>query len=212
MRVVSHGPISRLKQKNCEMPWQNSCSYEKGRLGRDMPSIGMLVGLLLALIWWAASALLEQSSSTLSSWRGLFWWPDWGPHWLGAHALAPWACSWSLQGHNPNSATSSTSGSLNRFFSRQWSACSNVLDCSWWSLEGLLVAAQNWPISYQKVLDKNSSACWHFCWALKEAFWHSCRAPVEVELWIYNAIGRWAYQAKKEEEEQINVVLFVYEN
>jgi hypothetical protein len=26
------------------------------------------------------------------------------------------------------------------------------------------------------------------------------------------AIGRWAYQAKKEEEEQINVVLFVNEN
>jgi hypothetical protein len=25
-------------------------------------------------------------------------------------------------------------------------------------------------------------------------------------------IGRWAYQAKKEEEEQINVVLFVNEN
>jgi hypothetical protein len=26
------------------------------------------------------------------------------------------------------------------------------------------------------------------------------------------AIGRWAYQAKKEEEEQINIVLFVSEN
>jgi hypothetical protein len=26
------------------------------------------------------------------------------------------------------------------------------------------------------------------------------------------AIGRWAYQAKKKEEEQINVVLFVNEN
>jgi hypothetical protein len=26
------------------------------------------------------------------------------------------------------------------------------------------------------------------------------------------AIGRWAHQAKKEEEEQINVVLFVNEN
>jgi hypothetical protein len=26
------------------------------------------------------------------------------------------------------------------------------------------------------------------------------------------AIGHWAYQAKKEEEEQINVVLFVNEN
>jgi hypothetical protein len=28
----------------------------------------------------------------------------------------------------------------------------------------------------------------------------------------YTAIGRWAYQAKKEEEEQINVVLFVTKN
>jgi hypothetical protein len=29
--------------------------------------------------------------------------------------------------------------------------------------------------------------------------------------WL-SAIGRWAYQAKKEEEEQINIVLFVNEN
>ncbi len=29
---------------------------------------------------------------------------------------------------------------------------------------------------------------------------------------IRNAIGCWVYQAKKEEEEQINVVLFVNEN
>jgi hypothetical protein len=29
---------------------------------------------------------------------------------------------------------------------------------------------------------------------------------------IYTAIGRWAYHAKKEEEELINVVLFVNEN
>ncbi len=32
--------------------------------------------------------------------------------------------------------------------------CSNTLACPWWSLEGLLAAAQNWPISYQKVLVK----------------------------------------------------------
>jgi hypothetical protein len=32
--------------------------------------------------------------------------------------------------------------------------------------------------------------------------------------WVmnYNVIGRWAYQAKKEEEEQMNVVFFVNEN
>jgi hypothetical protein len=51
-----------------------------------------------------------------------------------------------------------------------------------------------------------------FLCALKEACRHSCRAPVEDGLWIHNAIGRWAYQVKKEEEEQINVVLFVNEN
>jgi hypothetical protein len=42
-----------------------------------------------------------------------------------------------------------------------------------------------------------------------------------VKVWPYSqnfwsqklpAIGRWAYQTKKEEEEQINVVLFVNEN
>jgi hypothetical protein len=51
-----------------------------------------------------------------------------------------------------------------------------------------------------------------FLRALKEACRHSCRAPVEVGLLIHNVIGRWAYQAKKEEQEQINVVLFVNEN
>jgi hypothetical protein len=30
-------------------------------------------------------------------------------------------------------------------------------------LEGLLAAAQNWPISYQMVLKENSSAYWHSC-------------------------------------------------
>ncbi len=75
-----------------------------------------LAGLLLALTRQAASALLELSSSTLSSWRSLRWQPDWAPHWLGARALAPLACSWSLQGHKPNSAASSTSGSLKSVF------------------------------------------------------------------------------------------------
>jgi hypothetical protein len=48
-----------MATKSFEMPWQNGCSYKKGSLGRDMPSIGTLVGLLLALTWQAASALLE---------------------------------------------------------------------------------------------------------------------------------------------------------
>jgi hypothetical protein len=152
-----------LATKNFETPRRNGCSYKKGSLGRDMPSIGMLVGLLLALTWRAASALLELSSSILSSWRGLCRRPDWAPHWLGAHALAPWACFWSLQGHEPNSAASGTSGSSKRIFCHWWSACSNMLASSWWSLEGSLAAAQNWPISYKKVLDKKFSACRHSC-------------------------------------------------
>jgi hypothetical protein len=75
-----------------------------------------LAGLLLASTRPAASALLELSSSTLSSWCGLCQWPDWAPHRLGTRTLAPWACSWSLQGHKHNSAASSTSGSLKRIF------------------------------------------------------------------------------------------------
>ncbi len=127
-----------------------------------MPSVGTLVGLLLFLTWWAASALLELSCLTLSSWSGLCWQPDWAPHRLGARALAPWACSWSLQGHKPNSAASGTSGSSKRFFPRWWLVCSNMLACPWWSLEGMLAAAQNRPISYQKVLVK-LAACQHSC-------------------------------------------------
>jgi hypothetical protein len=166
-----------------------------------------LVGLLLALTRWATSALLELSSPTSTSWCRLSRQPDWAPCWLGACALAPWDRSWSLQGHKTNSATSSTSGSLKRFFCRWWLACSNVLACSCWSLEGLLVAAQNQPISYQKVL-VNSSACRHSCLEnnRSSACQRSCQASVEDKLWIHNAIGRWAYQAK--EEEQINVALF----
>ncbi len=123
-----------------ETPRRNGCSHEKGSFGRDMPSVGMLVGLLLALTRQAASALLELSSSTLSSWCGLCRQPDWAPHRLGACALSPWACSWSLQGHEPNSAASGTSWPSKRVFCRQWLACSDMLACPWWSLEGSLAA------------------------------------------------------------------------
>jgi hypothetical protein len=43
-----------------------------------------------------------------------------------------------------------------------------VLACSWWSLEGLLAAAQNWPISYQKVLKKHLLSLLAFLRTLKE--------------------------------------------
>ncbi len=118
LQVVSCGPISCWQQNFLRRlaPRQNGSSYKKGSLGRDMPSVGMLVGLLLARTRQAASALLELLSSTLSSWRGLCRQPDWAPHRLGARALTPRASSWSLQGHEPNSAMSGTSGSSKFFF------------------------------------------------------------------------------------------------
>ncbi len=161
LRVVSCGPISHSQQKF----WDASAEWlflQKRQSWKKYPSIGTLVGLLLALTWQAASALLELSSSTSSSRRGLCQQPDWASHRLGARALAPWACSWSLQGHEPNFATSSTSGSSKRFFCHQWLVCSNMLSCPWWSSEGSLAVALNWPISHQKVL-VNSAACRHSC-------------------------------------------------
>ncbi len=124
--------------------------------------IARLVGLLLAWTRQAASALLELSSPSSTSWRGLCRQSNWAPCWLGTHVLAPWDRSWSLQGHDPNSTASSTLGSSERIFCHQLLACSNVLACSWWSLEGLLAAAQNRPNSYQKVL-VNLAACRHSC-------------------------------------------------
>ncbi len=51
---------------------------------------------------------------------------------------------------------------LKKIFCHQWLACSNTLACPWWSLEGLLTAAQNWPIYYQKIL-VNLAPCRHSC-------------------------------------------------
>ncbi len=52
---------------------------------------------------------------------------------------------------------------LRKNFCRCWSAPSDALACPWRSLGGLLTAAQNRLISYQKVLGQNSSACWRSC-------------------------------------------------
>ncbi len=179
-----------VRPKNLRTSQRNGCSYEKSKAG----------WLAACLTRQAASALIELSSSTFSSWCGLWQQPDWTPQWLGARALAPWACSWSLQGHEPNSAASSTSGSSKRFFCRWWLVCSNVLACSWWTLEVLLAAAQNRPISYQKVL-VSLAACWHSCLENNRpsACCCSCQASVEDRLWNHSAVGHWAYQAKEEE-------------
>jgi hypothetical protein len=170
LRVISRGSISHLFTKKF---WERLS-------GTAVPTRkARLVGLLLAWTTQAASALLELSSPTLISWRGLCQQPDWVPRRLGARAHAPWDCSWSLQGHGPNSAASSTSGSSKRLFCCWWLVCSDVLACSWWSLEGLLVAAQNRPISYQKGL-VNSSACRHSCLENNKplACQRSCQASI----------------------------------
>ncbi len=185
----------------------------KAVLEEIYPSVGMLVGLLIALTWQAASALLGLASLPSTSWHGLCQQSDWAPYRLSARARVPGDQSWSLQGLGPNSAAISTLGSLKRIVCHWWLVCSNMLACPWWSLEGLLMATQNQPIFYQKVLvktpqlvsilvetvffNKNSSACMR-----------SCRAPVEDGLWIHSVVGHWVYQ-KKKEEEQINVVWFI---
>ncbi len=106
--VVSRGSISRsFPQKIWVRLGRTAVPTRKARL----------VGLLLAWTRQAASALLELSSPTSTSWCGLYRQPDWAPCWLGAlRSQPPWDCSWSLQGNEPNSATSSTLGSSKRFF------------------------------------------------------------------------------------------------
>ncbi len=125
LQVVSRGYISRLFPK---IIWERFS-------GMAVPTRkGRLVGLLLALTRQAASALLKLSSPTLTSWCGLCQQPDWAPCWLSACALTPWDCSWSLQGHGPNSAASSTLGSSKRIFAiDDWHAaeCWLVLGGPW---------------------------------------------------------------------------------
>jgi hypothetical protein len=56
-----------LNKKKLRHLGGTAVTMRKSSLGRDMPSVGKLVGMLLALTLRAASALLELSSSTLSS-------------------------------------------------------------------------------------------------------------------------------------------------
>ncbi len=157
-------PFLVLNKKNWDALAERLFLREKAVLEKTYLASGCWLAYCFASTWWAASALLEPSSSTTSSWCGLWRQPDWASHRFGTHALAPppRACSWSLQGHKPNSATNSTSGFLTRFFCCWWLTCSNTLSRPWWSLEGLLAATQNWPISHQKVL-VNLAACRHSC-------------------------------------------------
>ncbi len=200
-----------MAMKKFETPWWNDCSYKKGSLGRDMPSIGTLVGLLLALTWRAASALLGLASLPLTSWWGLCRQPDGSPYWLGAHAHVPGDRSWSLQGRMPNSAASSTLRSSKKISPLMIGVqrCAGLFLVVLGRLaRGRTKLVNLLPEGSQKhVLSLSAFLC-----ALKEACWHSCRTPVEVGLWNYNVIVRWAYQAKKEEEKQIDIVLFVNEN
>jgi hypothetical protein len=123
--VVSRGSISRsFPKKFWERLGGTAVPTRKARLD----------GLLLTLTRQAASALLELSSPTSTRWHGLCRKPDWAPSRLCTRALAPWDCSWSLQGHGSNSAASSTSGSLKRIFTvNEWRAamCWLVLGGPW---------------------------------------------------------------------------------
>ena len=158
---------------------QNSYSYEKGSLGKDIPSVGILVGLLLALTWQAASALLGLASLPSTSWCGFCQRLDWSPYWLGARTMglflessglgAQLRCKWQF-------------GVLEKNFRCQWLACSNLLACSWWSLEGLLAATQNWPISYQKVLVKLVGILVLKTTVPRSASRCSCQASIEDRL------------------------------
>ncbi len=181
--------------KKIETPCWNGCSYEKGSLGKDMPSVGMLVGSLLATTGLAACALLEPSSSASSSWHGLCRQSDWAPYWLGARALAPRVCSWSDQGWKPNSAASNTSGSSKIFFCHLWLACSNTLACLWGSLGGLLVAAQK-PANLLPEGLVDFPPCQHFPMPWKKLV-GILLSPVEEGLWIHNVLGYWAYHARR---------------
>ncbi len=157
-QVVSRGPISCLKWYLLRQSWRNGhngCSFKKGRLGRDMPCLGTWLDFTsLHMIWQVASALVGLASLPLTSWRGLCQQPDWALYQLSTCARIPGDWSWSLRGHGPNPATSSTLCSFIRIFHCWWSASSNALACPWRSLEGLLMTAQNPPISYPKVLEQ----------------------------------------------------------
>jgi hypothetical protein len=157
--------------KKFETPCRNGCSYKKGSLGKDVPSIGTLVGLLLAMTRLAASALLELSSSALSSWRGLCRQPDWALHRLGTRALAPRVCSWSDQGRKPNSAVSSASGSSKIFF---FAIDDQRAAIRWLVFGGPWEARSRLHKIGQSPTRRFSQffACWHFHRALEEACWN----------------------------------------
>ncbi len=189
LQLVSCGPISCLSWKILRTSQRNGCFYEKGSLGRDIPSIGMLVGLLLALTWQAASVLLGLASPPLTIWCGLRQWSHWAPYWLGAHARVPEDQSWSLQGRGPNSATSSTLRSLIFFLP-------------------LMIGVQQYAGLSLVVLGRFARGRTKLANLLPEG---SCKTPqlvgvlveplVEDRLWICSVV-----------EEQINVVCFVNEN
>ncbi len=176
------------------MSRRNGCSYKKGSIRRDIPSVGTLVGLLLVLTWWAASALLGLASLTSTSWCGLRWQSDWAPYRLGTRASVPGDRSWSLQGRGPNSAARSTLGSLKRFFAiDDWRAviCWLVFGGLWKACSRLhkIVQSPNRRFllqlhSLSAFLEKLHS------WANSLACRCSCRAPVEDGLWIHNSQGK----------------------
>ncbi len=134
----------------------------------DIWGIGDLIFGVLLLF------LLMQASLTLPSWCRSCRWPDQAPFWHGARAHAPGHHSWSVPAHGLDSATSSTSGSLQVISHRWWLVCTMVLTWPWWSLEGTPTSA----------LGGHSLLCRRF---------HS-NFSVERGFWIHSVLGlqaRW---------------------
>ncbi len=105
---------------------QNGCSYARGSLARDIPSIGDST-------WQAAFTLLAPASIPSTLWCRLCWQPDWAPFWLGACTCAP-DHSWSIQTCRSNFTASCTPGSLGGI-SLNDRRVAMTLTCPWWSLE-----------------------------------------------------------------------------
>jgi hypothetical protein len=97
--------------------------------------------------------MTSVSMSASSSWCGIGRRSVWASFWRGARACAPGYHSWSVQARGLNSAANHASGVFGGFKRWRWSACSIVLACPCWSLEGLLFATQ------ENLFEKELACC-----------------------------------------------------
>ncbi len=192
----AHFPFATKNNQNVSPEW---LFQRERQLWEQRAQLGTLVGLLLATTGLAASAMLELTSSASSGRFGICQQLDCNPHRLGAHVLVPWVCSWGDQGRKPDSAVSSTWGSLKKKLRRQWLACSNNGWLVFGSQGRLACGHTNLANPPSEDSWGNLAACRHSC--LKR--WSPPLAVVLVEpllvvaLWIHNVVGRLACQAMR---------------